>query len=112
MFNTTNVTISNKKEVTIIPEDVDLNIKRSNESSFFIEVNRNSKAYSALLKENPFIYEKKWYPWIDGTPVYSWNRIDKQCGGSYRDVEIPVIVLAIQYSGNNNFIFELQKLIS
>jgi len=111
MFNTTNIAISNKKEVTITPEDIDLNIKRSNDASFFIEVNRDSKVYPALLRERPCVYEKKWYPWIEGTPVYPWNAIDKQMGGSYIQIEVPIKVLAIQYSGNNNFIFELQKLI-
>jgi len=110
MFDTTNVAISNKKEVTITPEDIDLNIRRSNDSSFFIEVNRDSKAYPALLREKPCVYEKKWVPWIEGSPVYGWNAMDKAMGGSYIEIEIPIKVLAIQYSGNNNFIFELQKL--
>ena len=112
MFNTTNVVVSNKKEITIIPEDIDLNIERSDKSSFFIEVNRNSKVYPALLREKPCIYEKKWIPCVEGSPVYGWNAIDKQMGGSYIEIEVPIKVLAIQYSGNNNFIFELQKLIS
>ena len=111
MFNTTNIAISNKKEITVMTEDIDLNIKRSSESSFFIEVNRNSKAYPALLREKPRVLEKKWIPWIEGSPVYGWNAMDKAIGGSYIEIEIPIKVLAIQYSGNNNFIFELQKLI-
>ena len=42
--------------------------------------------------------------------TYPWQQKDKSLGGESRVREIPVNVLAIQYSGDGNFIFELIKL--
>ena len=111
------INIVNKSSTTsvtcITPEKIDLNMKKIEEQSFFKEVNRNTDDYKKLLQEAPVLLEKYWYRFSEselGNMCYTWQSIDKSLNGQYRVKEIPVKVVAIQYSGGNNFIFELTKL--
>ena len=66
-----------------------------------------------MLQENPVLLEKYWHRFSEDElsyMCYPWQSIDKSLGGQSMVREIPVKVLAIQYSGEGNFIFELIKL--
>ncbi len=111
------INIVNKSSTTrvtcVTPEKIDLNIKKTEEQSFFREINRNTEDYKKLLQEAPVLLEKYWYRFSDdelGNMCYPWQSIDKSLKGQSRIKEIPVKVVAIQYSGGGNFIFELIKL--
>lgn len=112
MFDKTVIAKSSKtiNNISVTPEKIDLNIKKSDEKSFFIEIHRNDPRYRKLMGEKPVIVEKQWIPWRGGDFAYDWERMAKMMGGQHIETDVPVKVLAIQYSGNGNFIFEIIKL--
>ena len=109
MFNTTTIGISNNKTIIQEAENINCKIEKSNPNSFFITATRNSPKYNRLFGENPHIIDYQWIPWRGGEATYAWERMDQLCGGRNQEVKISVTVLSIQYSGENNFIFELCK---
>ena len=116
MFNNYNLKVENKTTTvnnTIVPEDINLNIRKSNETSFFLEVNRNTEQYKVLLQELPVLLEKEFIKYKEEDYMYDEyvTKMRKKVEGGYDKInKIPVKVLSINYSGEGNFIFELIKL--
>lgn len=116
MFNNYNVKFENKTtSVTnnVVPEDINLNIRKSNDTSFFLEVNRNTEQYKYFLQENPVLLKEKFVRFTEESYRYMeyTMRMRKKLEGGYKTTDkIPVKILSINYSGEGNFIFELIKL--
>lgn len=111
MFNTTNISIKREcKSVMIIPEKIDLNMRLSENDSFFETINRNSNNYTRLMGINPCLRKTKFKAFEHKCGIWHIDRMNEMMGGEYVDIDYPVKVLAIQYAGNDNFIFELIKL--
>lgn len=114
MFNNTNITQVSNKTVVVnkTPEDIKLNISKSDAKSFFIEAKRGSTQYNSFLQKEPKFIERKWHNYREGDYNWGFNEHEqrriKMAGGAPYTSETPCTVLNMQYIGQDTFLFEIK----